>query len=1008
VPSKQNHNSISTRVPSNLLLLANTSEKNKPNNSITLYYQNIRGSRTKLPKIYLNSKTLDYDIYVLTETWIYPSINSLEIFDNSYAVFRKDRYDNNYLIENNLDIAPYGGGVLIAVKNSFNCVNISLPEFPYSDDNPSFEIVAVKIQFNSYSLFLINCYVPPKSGSEIFSNLLFCIHTVVKLLNPSDKILVIGDFNLPQITWIPNEDCYFIPKNDLKDFLSSFVDYFNSNDLQQFSHIKNFQNNQLDLCFSSDWKNFSFSNFPSPLSVIDKYHPPICLKFNLLDKISYKYPSPSLKFNFSKTDFLSLNCYLSEIDFTSINKLNLNEALRFFYNTLNQSFELFVPKVQTKGNSSNTPWIRRNLAQLKNKKNKAWNSYQKTKNQNKYIQFVNLYTLYKNSLELSYTNYVEKVGSQIKTDPKSFWRFINDKRKSDEYPNFMNYGDNCSDSTEIITEYFKHFFSSTYETDPFLVNPNNFDHIIKQPEIQNFSSYIDLSSSRIKNYLDKLTKESSPGPDGVPNVILKFCSEALAAPLSTLFQKSFDSNIFRQEWKRSFVKPVYKKGNKNLISNYRPITKLNSIPKLFELLVYDSIYDICSKFLAPNQHGFVKNRSTITNLVNFTSSTIKHIENGQEVDVIYTDLSKAFDLIPHSIIKFKLQSLGFPQSFINWIASYLDNRQYSVTFRNHCSEYYSANSGVSQGSHVGPLFLLLSTNDIVSIVKNCEIDIFADDMKFRMPISNVGDSLLFQQDLNRVFKWFQDNGLKLNVSKCANINFTRKNKPFNFQYNFNEEIIKKVTVIDDLGLRVDHRLTFIPHYNKMINKANSMCGFIRRWAKEFDDPYVTKALYTSLVRPSLEYASPVWSPSYQDHINRIESVQKKFLIFALRSLNWENPLHLPPYHERLQLINLKSLETRRTVSDILFISQIINGKIDCITLKNIIESLIKNNPRTRSHEIFKIVFHRTNYGKFEPINRILSKINSLYCHIDFSVLFSLPKKDQKEILFNSLSNLNIT
>jgi hypothetical protein len=173
-----------------------------------------------------------------------------------------------------------------------------------------------------------------------------------------------------------------------------------------------------------------------------------------------------------------------------------------------------------------------------------------------------------------------------------------------------------------------------------------------------------------------------------------------------------------------------------------------------------------------------------------------------------------------------------------------------------------------------------------------------------------------------------------------------------------------------------------------------MLGFIKRWAKEFDDPYVTKSLYTSLVRPNLEYASQVWSPFYQSHINRIESIQKQFLLFALRHLPWENRYHLPPYHNRLKLLGLNTLESRRTVFDIMLIHQIINGNIDCDSVKLIINNSLITNHRFRSNNIFYVSFHRTNYGLFEPINRIFAIINKYSSEINFT----LSKQQQKKHL----------
>lgn len=151
---------------------------------------------------------------------------------------------------------------------------------------------------------------------------------------------------------------------------------------------------------------------------------------------------------------------------------------------------------------------------------------------------------------------------------------------------------------------------------------------------------------------------------------------------------------------------------------------------------------------------------------------------------------------------------------------------------------------------------------------------------------------------------------------------------------------------------------------------------MKRWSKEFSNPYVTKSLYITIVRPLLEYASQVWSPYYETHINRIEAVQRRFIRFALRGLPWVDSYNLPPYRDRLKLINLQSLKKRRDVADILFIHQLLSGNIDCPSLLQIIS--LNTNPRNlRSVPLFRLVPHRTNYGLHEPMSRMLHKANNI-------------------------------
>lgn len=483
--------------------------------------------------------------------------------------------------------------------------------------------------------------------------------------------------------------------------------------------------------------------------------------------------------------------------------------------------------------------------------------------------------------------------------------------------------------------------------------------------------------------IDRLKCEYSAGPDGIPAVVLKKCVNSLALPLTALFQLSFSQSVFPKLWKSSFIIPLHKKGPKNEISNYRPIAKLSCIPKLFESIVYDAMFFHCKSIFSPHQHGFLKGRSTTTNLTEFVASTLCALEDGKEVDVVATDFSKAFDRISHAIVFLKLKALGFQSGFIAWIKSYLQERQYEVLFRSFLSDPIKAPSGVPQGSHLGPLIFILSINDVDGIIKHSRLSVYADDMKIFTHISTPTDSRALQNDLNSFSTWCKKNFLELNVNKCQAITYSRKRIPTAPRtYVICDEPVPTVTFLRDLGVICDSELNFRSHIDNLICRANSALGYVKRWSKEFSNPYVTKSLYFTFVRPILEYASQVWSPYHDTHSYRIEGVQRRFIRFALRGLPWPDRYNLPPYEHRLNLLNMQSLEKRRKVADILFVHQLLAGNIDCPVLLETIS--LSTNPRTlRSVPLFRLKFHRTNYGRNEPMSRMLRMVNDSHNLFDF-------------------------
>ena len=597
--------------------------------------------------------------------------------------------------------------------------------------------------------------------------------------------------------------------------------------------------------------------------------------------------------------------------------------------------------------------------------------------------------------EKLYNDYLHKIKNQIHLDPKQFWKFVKSKRGSNSFPTSMTLDDVTSDDPIIISKLFASFFSHSHNGSDSHVDSNYFKYMLNCPKTY-YSGYIP-DCSKVMESISTLKDEYFPGPDGVPAVVIKRCSAPLVPILVHLFSLSLQSTIFPDLWKLSFITPTHKKGTRNSIRNYRPIAKLSTIPKLFEASIYDALFFHCKSILSHKQHGFVSKRSTTTNLVHFTSTVTRALERGSEVDCIYTDFSKAFDTLSHDIITFKLNMLGFPDFFIAWISSYLSNRSYQVLFKSCLSPPFVVNSGVPQGSHLGPLLFILAINDVTNVISHSDILVYADDMKIFKVVTNVIDHCRLQNDINEFYIWCKMNNLCLNMDKCHVMTFSRKRAPSVHNYKVNSNRVSRVCNMSDLGVIFDTKLEFIDHIQMVVNKANSVLGFVRRWSRELSDPYITKALYVSFVRPILEYASPVWSPHYSSHIKRIESVQRRFVRLSLRSLPWNDPYRLPPYENRLQLLNLNTLQRRRDVTDTLFIFKVLTGNIDDPQILSVIDFNLRTF-NSRTHDILISRYHRTNYGMHEPISRMVRLFNDAKKYIDFHI----DKEELKTLLYSKI------
>lgn len=295
------------------------------------------------------------------------------------------------------------------------------------------------------------------------------------------------------------------------------------------------------------------------------------------------------------------------------------------------------------------------------------------------------------------------------------------------------------------------------------------------------------------------------------------------------------------------------------------------------------------------------------------------------------------------------------------------------------SETFPASSGIPQGSHLGPLIFLLYFNDVNLALKGPRLS-FADDLKMYLRICSINDCYFLQQQLHSFENWCRVNRMVVNPTKCSVISFSRKKESINFDYELSGTMIERTTHVKDLGVILDSQLTYKLHLSYVVDKASRVLGFIFRMAKSFSDIHCLKTLYCSLVRSTLEYCSVVWNPNYQNGADRIESVQRRFLRFALRRLPWRDPFRLPSYEDRCRLIELEPLRARRDTSRAIFVADLLQGRIDCSSLLEQIN--INVQPRAlRNNVMLRMPVRRTNYsmnGAIGGIQRVFNRVSTMF------------------------------
>ena len=294
------------------------------------------------------------------------------------------------------------------------------------------------------------------------------------------------------------------------------------------------------------------------------------------------------------------------------------------------------------------------------------------------------------------------------------------------------------------------------------------------------------------------------------------------------------------------------------------------------------------------------------------------IANGNMVDQIYLDLSKAFDKVPHQRLLIKLRKAGISGRLLSWMESFLLHRLQHVKVNGTFSKMKNVTSGVPQGSVLGPILFLIFINDLPNILSTCSSTIFADDTKLSMKVNTDHDVATFQNDLDMLAEWCKTWRLQFNADKCHILHLGKKN--FRNYYHLNGRLLTSVNEEKDLGVIISEDLAAEKNVGHCVKKANKVLGMIRRTFSYLNQSMVSQ-LYKVFVRPHLEYCQQACSPYLKKDQDKLEKVQRS----ATKLMQHMKDL---PYEERLKELNLYSLEERRMRGDMILMYRLLSGDLD--------------------------------------------------------------------------------
>ena len=414
-----------------------------------------------------------------------------------------------------------------------------------------------------------------------------------------------------------------------------------------------------------------------------------------------------------------------------------------------------------------------------------------------------------------------------------------------------------------------------------------------------------MTAADIFEIINSMKPKASSGIDELSNKILKHIQEVIVPPLTIIINQMLNTGLFPEKLKVSKVIPLYKKGDEHLFTNYRPISLLPSMSKIFEKVIFKqlSYYFEENCLIFTNQYGFRKQHSTEHAALHLTDYLNTEMDNMNTPLSIFLDLSKAFDTLNHDILLAKLKYYGINGISLNLLNTYLRDRKQYVQVESHCSKILDIKQGVPQGSILGPLLFIIYINDFPKASNIFNFLMYADDTTLFCCVDNIkpeNRNRLINEELQKVNNWLISNKLSLNVNKTKYMQFFKPPKHVShLNLQINNNIISCVNTFNFLGLQLNDNLKWNTHIEFISKKITRTIGLLYKM-KYILPQDILLSIYNTLVLPHLNYCIISWGT----HNVAILQLQKR----ALRAIcNSGYKSHSEPLFKMCNVLKINEL-----------------------------------------------------------------------------------------------------
>ena len=478
----------------------------------------------------------------------------------------------------------------------------------------------------------------------------------------------------------------------------------------------------------------------------------------------------------------------------------------------------------------NEPWMNDSRMRIWRNKQNTWARVQRMGSNRNWRRYKAARDKLRTSMRKARRLYEKNISKDARNNKRSFFKYVNSRLTVRPEITAMktrdgNLVEEDSEIAEVIVDYF-----NTIYTD--------FKGEV-MPEMQSMTDEkiedLEITQELVEKKLEKLNINKSCGPDGIHPHVLQKTSKAMSVQLAIIYQKSLDEGVCPEEWKCANVTPIHKKGDRTDPNNYRPVSLTSQVCKVMESIIRDRIVEHLERLNLLNnaQHGFRNGRSCLTNLLTTLEQWTEIIDEGDCLDIAYLDFRKAFDLVSHEHLLYKMSKYGIDGKILNWVKDFLKNRTQKVVIRGTSSTTREVTSGVPQGSVLGPILFLIFINDLpLEIIS--PLSLFADDSKLfsrivktksKSKVVETDNDQKLQKDLNKVVEWAKKWKMEFNVQKCKIMHLGHDNP--RKVYSMDGKVLSTTEEEKDLGVLIDNKLDFGKHINSIVGRANRVLGMIR-------------------------------------------------------------------------------------------------------------------------------------------------------------------------------------